>query len=447
MFTIKSNDIVSIIKHALNCVDSRLVDHGVRVSYIMSKILSISRIRLDKKLVYDICMLGLFHDVGAYKTDDIDDLFTFDAQGFWPHSVYGYLFIYHMSPLSHLAESVKLHHLKYKQFNSDYASLSQSQKIALLIRLCDRIDVLLSLGKTTEQILEHLEKYRDDHYPSIQIDLFKEANESFLITSHLFDKTYTNDSDEFLQNISLPESELIEYLSMLSLSIDFRSPYTVFHTITVVEASVLVAKLMRLDDETVSKIRLGALLHDIGKMGIPVSILEKPGSLDSDEMVIMRSHIDMTRSILAPYLDTTICEIASRHHERLDGSGYPQGLSKKDLTLPEMLLAVSDVISALKGRRSYKEPLEDEAILNELRFLADNNKLSKEVVQVCTDNFPMISARLESTILKITQLYSLIQNEYLQIMTEIKKNIFLSDSAVEHKKDAETKSKGLLKLL
>lgn len=444
MFTIKSKNVVSIMKGALNCVDSRLVDHGAKVSYVASKIILYSIPNIDKKLFYDVCMLALFHDIGAYKTDEIDDLLAFDAKSYWAHSIYGYLFLYHMSPLAHLAEAVKLHHLPYWQYKCKYEDMPQTHRIALLLKLCDRVDVMLSSDKSREEIVGHFESQRDYSFPSALIDAFINADKSFDIIGKLYDKTYTSDSIIILQNVELPEAELLEYLFMLSLSIDFRSPYTVFHTITVVRASILIAKLMKTDPETISQIRLGSLLHDIGKMGIPVAVLEKPGALTVTEMKIMRSHIDLTRQLIEPYLDPVVCEMAARHHERLDGSGYPQGLFEGALTLPEQLIAVADVISALKGRRSYKEPLRDEAILHELDFQANKNKLSPAVIEVCKQNYSYISSKIEETIEQITSLYSLTQDEYSQITVAVQNGDFFSHSVQQN---TELKPKGLLDLL
>jgi HD-GYP domain-containing protein (c-di-GMP phosphodiesterase class II) len=102
-------------------------------------------------------------------------------------------------------------------------------------------------------------------------------------------------------------------------------------------------------------IRRGALLHDIGKMGVPDSILLKPGPLSEDEWVIMRQHpvfaYEMLKNI--PYLAQAL-EIPYYHHERWDGSGYPQGLQENDIPLAARIFAVIDVYDALCSARPYR---------------------------------------------------------------------------------------------
>ena len=124
---------------------------------------------------------------------------------------------------------------------------------------------------------------------------------------------------------------------------------------TTTSISYELAKRMGLKGRALSDIYFGSLLHDLGKIGIPVEILEFPGKLSPQAMRIMRTHVELTGLILGPDVEEKIRKIAMRHHEKLDGSGYPLGLTAMDLSLEERIVAVADIVSALAGTRSYKE--------------------------------------------------------------------------------------------
>ena len=122
-----------------------------------------------------------------------------------------------------------------------------------------------------------------------------------------------------------------------------------------IEMTMRIAKEMGFSDEEMIHIRRGTLLHDIGKMGIPDSILFKPGALNEDEWQIMRSHPVMAYRLLMeiPFLQSAI-DIPYCHHERWDGSGYPQGLLGENIPLSARIFAVVDVWDALMSDRPYR---------------------------------------------------------------------------------------------
>lgn len=147
-------------------------------------------------------------------------------------------------------------------------------------------------------------------------------------------------------------------------ALELRDLETEGHTQRVVKWTLDLTRSFHLDDDTLTQIYRGALLHDIGKMGIPDSILLKPGPLDSDELIIMRRHpvyaYEMLKSInyLKPALD-----IPYSHHEKWDGSGYPQGLSREEIPLSARIFCVVDVWDALTSKRPYRDALPPERAL------------------------------------------------------------------------------------
>jgi HD-GYP domain-containing protein (c-di-GMP phosphodiesterase class II) len=136
------------------------------------------------------------------------------------------------------------------------------------------------------------------------------------------------------------------------------------------EITLSMAQALAFSEEELVHIRRGALLHDIGKMGIPDRILLKPGVLTDDEMEIMRRHPQYAYDMLYPieYLRPAL-DIPYRHHERWDGSGYPGGLKGEGIPLIARICAVIDVWDALLSDRPYRVAWERETVL---KYLADN---------------------------------------------------------------------------
>jgi putative two-component system response regulator len=122
-----------------------------------------------------------------------------------------------------------------------------------------------------------------------------------------------------------------------------------------------------LDEEEVETIRLGALLHDIGKIGIPDSVLLKADTLSEEETTLMRSHTIIGDNLLEPIdLLAAVRPIVRHHHERWDGLGYPDGLAGEEIPFGARIMAVADAVEAMSARRVYREPLSEPEIVREL---------------------------------------------------------------------------------
>jgi PAS domain S-box-containing protein/putative nucleotidyltransferase with HDIG domain len=152
------------------------------------------------------------------------------------------------------------------------------------------------------------------------------------------------------------------------LALDLRDRETEGHTKRVTEMTEKLAKSIGCTDEEIVHIRRGALLHDMGKMGIPDEILQKPGPLTDEEWVIMRRHPEMAHQMLSPikYLSDSII-IPYYHHERWDGSGYPHKLKGEDIPLHARLFAVVDVWDALTSDRPYRKRMPTNEVIEYLK--------------------------------------------------------------------------------
>jgi putative nucleotidyltransferase with HDIG domain len=146
--------------------------------------------------------------------------------------------------------------------------------------------------------------------------------------------------------------------------VDAKSPFTYEHSTGVARVSVVLAEELGMDAETTKLIRRAALLHDIGKLGVPNSILDKPGKPTSREWEIIQLHPYYSYRILMKISSfREMAFIASAHHEKLDGTGYYRNLTAEQLPLPARLLAVADIYQALSEKRPYRQGLDRDSIL------------------------------------------------------------------------------------
>jgi len=163
------------------------------------------------------------------------------------------------------------------------------------------------------------------------------------------------------------KSSFINLARIVSHVIEFCDPYTATHQQRVAELARLVGENMGLADDVVERLYFNGLLHDIGKISIPKSILTKPGELAEEEWALIRAHTKQGYSILKDAnLPWPAAEVALQHHERLDGSGYPNGVTGDKLNLEVGILAVCDVVEAMGSHRPYRPARTTTDILKEL---------------------------------------------------------------------------------
>jgi putative nucleotidyltransferase with HDIG domain len=159
-----------------------------------------------------------------------------------------------------------------------------------------------------------------------------------------------------------------ETLASLSNALEAKDAVTSQHTEEVVRLAVSVAAELDLDLEAVRNVELGAVLHDIGKVRVPESILNKPGPLDDDEWVVMKTHPEVGEHILRPIRSLqAILPIVRHHHERWDGDGYPDALSGRAIPLGARIVAVCDAYRAMTEDRPYRQALSSEIARRELQ--------------------------------------------------------------------------------
>jgi len=154
-------------------------------------------------------------------------------------------------------------------------------------------------------------------------------------------------------------------LFALAKALEARDDNTSSHSLNVTRYSMLLGEHLGLDEEELRVLSQGALMHDLGKIGIPDNILKKPGGLDESEFEIIKQHPMMTSEILDT-LETSdhFAAIARSHHERWDGTGYPDGLNGEDIPLLARIVAIADAWDAMTSNRVYRDAMNENIALD-----------------------------------------------------------------------------------
>ncbi len=182
-------------------------------------------------------------------------------------------------------------------------------------------------------------------------------------------------------------THLMEMVTSLAGAIDAKDPYTKGHSTSVSRYAEALARAVNLPENEVERIKIGALLHDVGKIGIPESVLKKPGKLTDEEWEIMKQHPTIgAEKVLAPNEALRdLIPIVKYHHERIDGSGYPEGLKGNEIPLEARIVSVADAYHALVSDRPYRKgmPIEKAcAILREGAGVQWDSDLVRQFISI-----------------------------------------------------------------
>jgi response regulator RpfG family c-di-GMP phosphodiesterase len=188
----------------------------------------------------------------------------------------------------------------------------------------------------------------------------------------LSERSARRDLNRALEEVKLNLQKLRQAMEgivqAISTTVEMRDPYTAGHQQRVADLACAIAEAMELPDDEIYGLRMASVIHDLGKITVPSEILSKPGQLSSLEYELIKSHVqagyDILKQIEFPW---PLADIILQHHERLDGSGYPNGLKKNEILLVARILSVSDVFETIASHRPYRPSLGVTRALNELR--------------------------------------------------------------------------------
>ncbi len=381
----------------LEQIDDKLMEFNLKYAFITYKLCKIEKVpnKDIKKLVF----LSCFNDVG--KLYARDNATTTEIET--------YLFLKYFSPLKGNASLILFETKKNKyNYTGDTSKLYLARSFTKYLLQYNSKElalnaVMVEKDKYAYQDLIALNKL------VLKIDLFYELN-----SMHYKTIVY-----KYISKMIFSNRERNKFFTMLSSLFEMYSLQTLYHSKVTAIVAYKISKKMKLKNTRCKKIYVAALAHDLGKVKIPLKILEKPDKLTDREYSTMKKHVTYTKDLLRNKMDYDIIEIAYRHHERLDGSGYPNKYSKTDLTLDQQILQVSDVISALIAKRSYKDAWSIDKTIEVLDASVEKNQFSKEIVGCFKKNQSKILKAANKIIVQADKIYDRINKERLSLTSMI----------------------------
>lgn len=188
-------------------------------------------------------------------------------------------------------------------------------------------------------------------------------------------------------------------IQALASALELRDQYTAGHQRRVAQLAVAMAARLGLTQEQMRGLYLAGVVHDIGKIYVPSEILTRPSRLSPVEFALVKTHVEAGYEILKGIdFPWPIAEIVRQHHENLDGTGYPRGLSGKQILLEARILSAADMVEAITNHRPYRPALGLSFAFEQLRASA-GTRLDPEVVQACIDVFEKDGFTFEKTTL------------------------------------------------
>lgn len=205
---------------------------------------------------------------------------------------------------------------------------------------------------------------------------------------YVMDQAYHNATSDLTRRIAAVEEEYAAAVEntenvviSLARTLEAKDRYTEGHSERVSQYAVMLGKKLGLANDLLEELRIGGLVHDIGKIGIDQQILNKPGRLDDEERKIIESHPVTGENICSPLKSfASVMPLIRNHHEKIDGSGYPDGLVENDLSLQIKIITVADIYDALTTDRPYRPAMNQEHAFNILKQEARDGKLDAKIV-------------------------------------------------------------------
>lgn len=395
--TLSLNKFLFSISFALDLAESEIKctssKHSKRVAYICLKIADIIGLSNEEK--FDLCSYALLHDNGLiesycnFTNQDKEHKFKdyFEIINFSDHCVIGENNIQEFPFLTKQKNIILYHHENFDGSGLFGKKANEIPVFSQLISFGDILDTNFDLFSISNEKKEDIDKFvienEDKLFSKDIVTAYKELSNSFLFWGDLEYFDEINPLEKILPDFSI-EVSLKKFLSItkiFSKIIDGKSKFTAKHSVDLEQKSLKLVEYFGLDEETKLKIQIASNLHDIGKLGTPNSILDKEDSLTSNELFEIKKHAYLTHTILSKIDNfSDITKWASSHHERLDGTGYPFGLTSNELGLEERIVSCLDFYQALVEDRPYRKSMSHFEAMSLLRKNLSNFDIDLKII-------------------------------------------------------------------
>ena len=363
--------------------------HGQRVAAITHKLATAAN--FDSDSIYFLTHAAILHDCALaeyYNDEHPDSDFVSQEAHMVTHCLVGEKVLEKLPFYQNINKAILYHHERADGSGPFGKKANEVPIYAKLIHLADLLDVNFNL-------IENMTREKAE-----KIQEWVKANLGTAIDEDCANLFYKAIDFEFLCKIQ--DKKVLEYIktiipdhmidipteAMMTLStifadlVDYKSPFTSRHSIGIAEKAMKMGRYYNFSEEECQELYIAGALHDIGKLLVDKDLLEKPGKLTSDEFSTIQNHAMGTYVLLKNIKGLeTITDIAARHHEKLNGKGYPFSLTAKDLDKKQRLMACIDIYQALVEERPYKNGLDHNQAIDILNNMASNGFVDETIVE------------------------------------------------------------------
>lgn len=422
--SVNLDNLLLSLSDVIDLVNPLIAQHQHRTAFIALEVAK--NANLKPEITENIFTAALLHDIGAITVEEKIAVHNFEAVNEIIHTIRGEVLLEQIPWLRKISKIVRNHHRNWNDWEEGIENpVVFSSQIVLLSdyveRLIDRNKYILYQSK---DILETIKKLADTVLNKKIIAYFVDLSkrEDFwldLVSPRLYSLLLNNGPFRNIQ-IGLEDISLIS--NLYRDLIDFKSRFTATHTSGVSECAVKLSELFGLAELDIKSMRIAGNFHDIGKLIIPNSILEKPGKLTVDEYAIIRCHTYYTFSTLDSIGGLQqIAEWAAYHHEKLDGSGYPFHYANEEIGTGSRIMTVADIFTAISEDRPYRKGMDKDEIYKIIKMQTDDKLLDKRIVEVLFDNYETISIQVKGKQSKALDFY---EKRFLSIVDKIEHKNF-----------------------
>lgn len=380
-------DMVTSIARVIDMMSPDVGNHHMQVAYLAYRLSEELQLSDDKK--FDLFIAGALHDIGAFSLQDRLDLLELEDTKPGEHSVAGSLILETFTPFSSIARLIKYHHVHWKNGEGAFQNGESVPNGSHIIHLADRVAVKISREAPVLSQVRGICRSISEHKGDVFVPEYVDALINLANKEHIWLDIMSESMEAILKRTVLYRTkeltieEMVGFSRLVCRLIDFKSKFTATHSSGVAAVAIELSRLSGFSKHERQLIEIAAYLHDLGKLAIPSEILNKQDKLTDNERFIMRSHVYHTYRVLEPFEMLRVAgSWGALHQERLNGKGYPFGLTSDELPLGARIMAVADVFTALTEDRPYRKGMDSKNTKAALQTMVDAGELDNHLVDL-----------------------------------------------------------------
>lgn len=388
--TVNLGNLVLSLSDAMDLASPSLNQHQQRTAYIVWQMGRVSNISTEKLEQYFIA--ALLHDIGALSLEEKITLRNYEVDDVERHCILGSYLLNETPWFKEASKIIRYHHREWQQWDESIENpiVFASQLIFLADFVERQINRSVHILNQNEDIITALKECTGIIFHSQLVDLFLSISnkEEFwldLVSPRLY-SILLNDGP--FQKTKIEISDISQISELFRNIIDFRSRFTSTHSSGVAACASILSRMFGLTEVETKLMEVAGNIHDLGKLVIPNSILEKPGPLSTEERNIMKSHTYYTYYIINSIHGlNNIAEWGASHHERLDGSGYPFHCTASSISTNARIMMVADIFTALCEDRPYRKAMSRKEITKIIKSFSERALLDKNIINLLFNNY------------------------------------------------------------